>query len=116
MNLWIDDERPMPPDYTHVAVNSAKAITFLSQHRGSVDVISFDHDLGYQNTDPKDTTRPVMLWMIENDVWPQVIRVHTANPVGEEWLRGMAERYAPETTLIDPRNHNGLPLEFKNYG
>ncbi|WP_353955436.1 hypothetical protein [Rhodococcus sp. 14-2483-1-2] len=31
--------------------------------------------------------------MCEDGVWPTEIRVHSANPVGVEWLTGMVERY-----------------------
>ncbi|MEV5713971.1 cyclic-phosphate processing receiver domain-containing protein [Amycolatopsis mediterranei] len=42
-----------------------------------------------------DTTRPVVLWLCEHDRRPAEVRVHTANPVGREWLTGMARRYGP---------------------
>lgn len=38
---------------------------------------------------------PVVLWLCENDRWPPEVRIHTANPVGREWLTGMARRYGP---------------------
>lgn len=109
MKLWIDDKRPMPWDMTvsnvH-AVTSEYAILWLDSYRKRnvergkpnghlIEEISFDHDLG-----GKDTTRRVMLWMIENDVWPKEITVHTSNPPGREWLLGMANRYAPEDVKI----------------
>jgi hypothetical protein len=56
----------------------------------SFKTVSFDHDLGGD-----DTTRPVMLWMCETGRWPERIKVHSANPVGQEWLTGMADRYCP---------------------
>ncbi|MEV6643273.1 cyclic-phosphate processing receiver domain-containing protein [Amycolatopsis sp. NPDC051371] len=54
---------------------------------GDFAAISLDHDLGGD-----DTTRPVVLWLCENDRCPPEVRVHTANPVGREWLTGMARR------------------------
>lgn len=113
MRLWIDDLRE-DPDTKHAEYSeavgwtwtktSADAIELLAaweQSSGrmfmddSLDEVAFDHDLGGD-----DTTRPVMLWMIEQDVWPKCISVHTANPVGREWLVGMAKRYAPAGTVI----------------
>lgn len=92
MKLWVDDLRPPPPDGPYWwAVNSAEAILVLENN--FPDEISLDHDLGGD-----DTTRPVVLWMAENDLWPQVVRVHTANPVGREWLEGMITRYGPGVT------------------
>lgn len=42
-----------------------------------------------------DDLRPVVLWLCEHDRWPPVVHVHTANPVGRDWLTGMARRYGP---------------------
>ncbi len=103
MMLWIDDLREAPDGWNE-AKNSDEAIRILERWWSSaarfrgvsrLEEISFDHDLGGE-----DTTRPVMLWMIENDVWPERIVVHTANPVGREWLVGMAKRYAPDGVEI----------------
>lgn len=85
--LWVDDVRTPPEDW-HWAKNSAAAIECLDRMRNQITHISLDHDLGGD-----DTTRPVVLWMCEHELWPQNIQVHTANPVGREWLIGMVERY-----------------------
>lgn len=106
--LWIDDERPTPEGYSHTAKNSAEAITLLEQSMldGTITLklVSFDHDLGQpwieQDNIANDTTRPILTWMIENDYWPEEIRIHTANPVGSQWLEGTAKRYAPETVTL----------------
>ncbi len=50
--------------------------------------VSFDHDLGGD-----DTSRPVVIWMIENNFRFDNYHVHSANPVGAQWLTGMIERY-----------------------
>lgn len=121
MYVWIDDERTPPGDgnHWHVVQSSAQAITLLTNLKNKAtdrpfEVISFDHDLGYAFDEvptwyeeelrskgyTDDTSRPVLLWMIENDFWPSEIRFHTANPVGREWLVGMANRYAPDGVLV----------------
>jgi hypothetical protein len=104
MRLWIDDERPMPSDFTHRVKNSADALAILEASRANGDtpeLISFDHDLSITDGND-DTSRRVMLWIIENDFWPAEMRFHTANPYGHEWLVGMAVRYAPESCVVDP--------------
>jgi hypothetical protein len=58
---------------------------------GWITEMSLDHDLGGD-----DTTRPIVLWCCENDFWPVEVRIHTANPVGRDWLEGMIERYKHE--------------------
>lgn len=90
MKLWVDDLRPAPEGWLWVK-GSAEAIDVLG--REPIDVVSLDHDLGGD-----DTTRAVVLWLCEHDAWPKAVRVHTANPVGREWLVGMAERYGPGVT------------------
>ncbi|KMV15988.1 hypothetical protein ACT17_22590 [Mycolicibacterium conceptionense] len=87
MKLWIDDERPAPDGWTW-AKTSATALTHLA--RGEVCEVSFDHDLGGD-----DTTRPVVLHLAEYGGWPALVRVHSANPVGRQWLEGMIDRYGP---------------------
>lgn len=94
LRLWIDDVRE-PPDHTWDWVTTSEAaiatLDFFSSP-GMLwcprEIISFDHDLGGD-----DTTRPVVLWMIENGVRFEQYKVHSANPVGREWLLGMIERY-----------------------
>lgn len=88
--LYIDDVRPVP-DGWDLALNSMVAIEML-RYRVSVGTpythVSFDHDLGGD-----DTTRKVVMWMIENDHPPVEWIVHSANPVGKEWLEGTLSRY-----------------------
>jgi len=85
--LWVDDLRPAPDGWTW-AKSSTEAIALLAA--GEFAAISLDHDLGGD-----DTTRPVVLWLCEHARWPAEVLVHTANPVGREWLTGMARRYGP---------------------
>lgn len=117
MKLWIDDERPTPPGYTHNALSSEQALSLLKNLSTPLEVVSFDHDLGEVWKDgvlDDDTSRRVLYWMVENDVWPKVIRIHTANPVGREWLEGTARRYAPDWVEIDAHHYDGRG--FENYG
>ena len=92
MKLFVDDLRD-PPDATWtVARTSAEALAIL-ESGAQVDELSFDHDLGGD-----DTSRPIVLWLSEYGGWPATVRVHSANPVGVEWLVGMIERYGPGVT------------------
>lgn len=86
MKLWVDDIREPPGEEWHWALDSASAIGLLEACLFTE--VSLDHDLGGE-----DTTRPVVMWMIENEVYPETIRVHSANPVAREWLEGMIQRY-----------------------
>ena len=94
LRLWIDDVRE-PPDDTWEWVTTSEAAIATLEYFSSEGMlwcdreeISFDHDLGGD-----DTTRPVVIWMITNGVKFDRYSVHSANPVGAEWLNGMIERY-----------------------
>lgn len=94
LRLWIDDLRTPPDDTWDWVTTSEAAIALLThfQRDGMLwiprEAISFDHDLGGD-----DTSRRVVLWMIENNFRFDRYAVHSANPVGREWLLGMIERY-----------------------
>lgn len=93
MKIWVDDIRTPPDDDWIWYKNSHD---FLEHYYGcgfepdccNVEVLSLDHDLGGD-----DTSRPIVLAMCERGTWPVEVRVHSANPVGVEWLEGMIERY-----------------------
>jgi len=77
MRVWLDDERPAPPGWTHVHWPD-EAIRLLE--RGQVVEISLDHDLG---DDRRGTGYDVILWL-EEQVYlhgfePPDIKVHSAN-------------------------------------
>ncbi|QOI67602.1 hypothetical protein SEA_BEUFFERT_234 [Streptomyces phage Beuffert] len=96
MRVWLDDLREAPDGWlwltsSHAAINWLEWARMMNVHP---QVWSFDHDLGGD-----DTSRIVVLWMCEHNFWPVECKVHSANPVGIEWLRGMIQRYAPEGTL-----------------
>lgn len=90
--LWVDDLRTPPGPEWDWEKSSQNAIRWLRRREAhEVDVISLDHDLGGD-----DTTRPVVLWLVESEFWPaQRVRCHSANPVGWEWVTSMVARYGP---------------------
>jgi hypothetical protein len=96
MKIWVDDIRTPPRDWiTDFAwcKTSWTAIILLESYRQEgvrPEFMSLDHDLGGD-----DTSRAIVLWMCENEFWPKKVVVHSANPVGVEWLEGMIERYKP---------------------
>lgn len=106
MKLWVDDIRlPPKPEFDIIeqpegwlwTKNSTDTILVLRAVKRIYDAMggwnmisemSLDHDLGGD-----DTSRAVVLWCCENDYWPNKVYVHSANPVGIEWLEGMIRRY-----------------------
>jgi len=93
MKIWVDDLRT-PPDETWTwCKKSFDAIMLLANamiDNQTVDKMSLDHDLGGD-----DTTRKIVLWCAYNNWWPVEVTVHSANPVGVEYLEGVINRYKP---------------------
>lgn len=85
MKLWIDDLRDPPDSSWRVAKTSEEALSILERHLEEIQVISFDHDLG-----GNDTSRPVVAWLEElaycEGYLPIRTCIHSANPVGREWM------------------------------
>ncbi len=99
VKVWVDDLRT-PPDATWLWFkDSASALEWMQERHATGlflgDKMSLDHDLCGD-----DTTRPIVLWMCENESWPDEVRVHSANPTGALWLTQMCERYAPSETRV----------------
>ena len=91
VKIWVDDLRARPGWDWVQAWSSSEAILLLENCRDAefdIELISLDHDLGGD-----DTSRPIVLWMCENEWWPEEVVVHSQNPVGREWLQGMIARY-----------------------
>lgn len=91
-SLYIDDIRPLPEDGREwiMARTSKQAITYLKRAymEFPINHISFDHDLGGD-----DTTKKVVHWLFEEALdnrFPLPVdftwNVHSANPVGAQWL------------------------------
>ncbi len=100
MKLWVDDERPAPDDTWDVALTSDEAIEILALSQlpmweDELDEISLDHDLGGDDTGFK-----VLDWMIDNNVWPKVLTIHTSNPPARQRMLAAANAEAPEDVEI----------------
>jgi hypothetical protein len=96
VKLFVDDLRPAPEGW-ELAKTSIEAIAWLNllRERGEVlEALSLDHDLGGD-----DNTRPIMLWMCQHNWWPALLAVHSMNPIGRDWLQGMASRYGPDNMV-----------------
>ena len=90
--LWIDDIRVAPEGWLW-AKSSKEALAMLNDPKLIIDEISFDHDLGGD-----DTTIPVAEFLEEiayerQDTFPWVKwHIHSANPIGARNLRRILEQ------------------------
>ncbi len=90
MKIWLDDLRPMPIGFDIHCKTSNDAINLIQ--KGFVTHISFDHDLGEDDTGYK------VAFFIEknaffNKISPLSWEIHSANPVGKNNIE-MAMRNA----------------------
>ena len=97
--IFLDDER-FPPDEKefHIARTSEQCIG-LMQENDCPEYISFDHDLGGE-----DTAMRVVRWMIEQDIQHMLaglrfipenftFYVHSQNPIGAANITGLLNSY-----------------------
>jgi hypothetical protein len=105
IRIYLDDERPLPREFTHLVKTSQEAINLLTSlrlARTEVELFSFDHDLGgWREGEDYDDSKRVLRWMILNSYWPRTLRFHTANPIAHKWLRLLARDEAPEGVVVD---------------
>jgi hypothetical protein len=95
MRLYIDDIRFPKTEFDFIARSSLSAIQYMDSE-GCPDYISFDHDLGGD-----DTAMIVVKWMIKRDLDNNggfipdnfEFNVHTANPVGGANISGYLNSY-----------------------
>lgn len=115
VKLWLDDVRPAPDGWVWVKTVQA-AILVVLKHRGEIDEMSLDHDLGacptclggktadewlmdhdmksMPNCDHFGTGYTFVCWMEENNMWPdKKPRVHSANPAGRRRMELAIERH-----------------------
>lgn len=103
MKLWHDDIREPPEGWTWVRTNK-QAMLVLLDHIEEIDECSLDHDLGFENIDPRldnaiylrgsspdGSGADLARWMVENECVPPVVTVHSMNPDG---ARRMAHIFA----------------------
>lgn len=88
MKIFLDDIRNSDlRDW--VVVRRVDYVKTLLQH-GLVSHLSLDHDLG----DNEPTGYDLCKWMAENDCWPtDEIYIHSANPVGQQNMKAIVDRY-----------------------
>jgi hypothetical protein len=90
MRLYIDDIRNPSEDYI-VLRSTEEAICFIKAN-GWPEFISFDHDLG------GDDTTMVFLKRLVNEIWdgrtmPPDYTVHSANPIGSKNIVSFMESW-----------------------
>lgn len=115
MKLWHDDIRPAPDDTWRWARTNKAAELLLLEAKDSSDPIteaSLDHDMGLHDFDPHIEDSDMMVapdahlqadgldlakWMVEHDLVPPKVTIHSWNPVGAMAMAKTLERYCHVT-------------------
>lgn len=95
MRMYIDDIRDPKGNFDTVVRSSAEAIEYLDTH-GCPNFISFDHDLGGDDTAMRVVKHLVSLDLDADGTFiPQdfSFNVHSANPVGAANIEGYLNCY-----------------------
>lgn len=89
--IWLDDVRPMPEGFNIHCKSSKECLDFLFSINYQADLISFDHDLG-----ENDTSIPVAevleTYAYHGNINPIKWQIHSANPVGRRNLEVILRR------------------------
>jgi len=99
VNIYLDDERATPDGFDLRTYTVPHTLDLLQRHQGEVDVLSLDNDLGIPHW--MNEGRYITLWLAEQLIlfgrsyWPRRIRIHSANPVARDFMRGNIERHGP---------------------
>lgn len=98
-NLYIDDLRELPPEYQSsewtISRTAWEALTKLELIE--FQIVSLDHDLASFVGNREITGYDIALWLAErknNGLYvPPVVRVHSANSVGNQNIQAVIDRY-----------------------
>lgn len=97
INVFLDDCRN-PPDNFILAKNASECRVLIQNN--DINILSIDHDLG-----ETETGYDLVKWLVEQglyepEIYPRVIYLHTANPVGRHNMYQLLMRYKPEYVRV----------------
>lgn len=96
--LWLDDVRRPPADDWAWALSVDAAVEILET--GTVAEASLDNDLYPFERDGLE----VVEWMIDHEVFPRLMSVHTDNRYASRWMCGLLERSGYRGVPGQPRH------------
>jgi hypothetical protein len=96
IHVYLDDLRPCPQGFT-LAKNAEECKLILQSYE--VDILSLDHDLGWGTL---QTGMDVVIWMIEQRIFPQSVYIHTSSPSACSSMFDMLKAEKPEAMMLYP--------------
>jgi hypothetical protein len=98
VKLWHDDVRPPPDDgdcWTWAKTNH-EAMLVLAH--GGIEEASLDHDLGCTPQDGSGLD--LCRWMVEHDLVPRHVTVHSWNPAGAAAMAAALEKHCSDLHVV----------------
>lgn len=89
-NLYLDDLRPIPDGFVGVR-SYVEFVNYISQN-GLPDFISFDHDLGLEESG-FDCAKWLVNYCLDTDYRLPQFDVHSQNPVGKENILSLLNNF-----------------------
>lgn len=92
--LYLDDLRPIPNGYIGLR-SYAEFVTYITES-GLPDFISFDHDLGLEESG-YDCAKWLVNYCLDNELRLPQFDVHSKNPVGKENILSLLQNFKKNT-------------------
>jgi hypothetical protein len=108
VKLWHDDVRPPPDDGDRWIWTKTNHEAMLALASGGIEEASLDHDLGCVPADgmfakgssPSGTGLDLCRWMVEHDLVPRRITIHSWNMAGATVMAAVLERCCPDLHVV----------------
>jgi len=96
VNVFVDDTRTPPAGYRW-ARTAEQAVQYL--RTGNVNLLSLDYNLGT----PPITGSTIVHYMIDNNIYPQQIVIHSSSPAGRRRMLRLLLAHKPESVTVRVR-------------
>ena len=90
MNIYVDDLRQNHAGFT-LARTYDEAIKLIEENKNSIDILSLDHDLADIKDGVERTGYTICLYLLEHQISPREIFLHTDNAVGRFNMQSLLE-------------------------
>ncbi len=97
INIYLDDVRPCPEGFV-LAKTPEECMNLLRDNE--VNILSLDHDIDFNLS--RKTGYDVAMYIIHKNKYPDIIYLHTSNPVGRDNMYRLLKVNAPLHIEIYP--------------
>lgn len=96
MKIFLDDIREVSEELGYKVVRDYDScIVWIRASRNILEFVSLDYSLGSDKTG-----YDVLVYMVENNIYPKHINIHSDHPEGVPKMKKYVEEYFPKTTSL----------------